>query len=221
MGTSLEIHRQDGLAAQVTGSTADDVAAPASAARTPGACGIRAARRPCSRAGRGGARVGSPRRSFRPRPAAPRAAPPRRRSSPGRRSLRRRDELGFDELVAGQPELRSQVADSSPRVRPPTPVEPTTPPGATSPVCLSRYVEVEPCRAAPSVGDLRVPPPRRGGSCERSITTPSSSTQWPAGLPHRPHRDLQVVGARMIERLRRPRQARLHDDRGLSVDQPH
>ena len=69
-----------------------------------------------------------------------------------------------------------------PRVSPHTPVEPTTPPGVTSPkacVAGSKSSQVEPpaawaIRASPSTSTLR--------SSERSITRPPSRTQCPAGL---------------------------------------
>ena len=69
-----------------------------------------------------------------------------------------------------------------PKVSPATPVVPTTPPGVTSPkacVAESKSSHVAPpweraILASPSTSTLRM--------SERSITSPPSRTQWPAGL---------------------------------------
>jgi hypothetical protein len=45
----------------------------------------------------------------------------------------RGDELGSDQVVAGEAALRGQVADPSSKGETVTPVEPTTPPGVTRP----------------------------------------------------------------------------------------
>src|SRR3954452_5596114 len=69
-----------------------------------------------------------------------------------------------------------------PRVNPVTPVEPTTPPGVARPCCwaaASKSSQVAPppdraIRASGSISTFRIR--------ERSITRPSSTEQWPAGL---------------------------------------
>ncbi len=69
-----------------------------------------------------------------------------------------------------------------PKVSPATPVEPTTPPGVTRPnawVALSKSSQVAPpweraTRASPSTSTRRI--------IDRSMTSPPSRTQCPAGL---------------------------------------
>ena len=164
------------------GAAGDDVAVAAKRLARRPRRGRRAGRRRRARADAGGTPAASPRRSCRRRRAAPRAA---RRSRP--RSARTTVPSG---VTTSAPTRLSQVRPCwavrwpipPPKVSPATPVEPTTPPGVTRPnawVAVSKSSQVAPpsaraIRASASTSTLRI--------SERSITSPPSQTQWPAGL---------------------------------------
>ena len=170
------------LAAEVARRAGDDVAEAAQGRRGRRRRGTRAGRRRRARAGAGGTPAASRRRSCRRAPRSPQS------SSGFSSSLARttdpsgRDDLGADEVVAGEAVLGGQVADAAAEGEPAHACRADDAAGRDEAEGLRRRVEVEPGRAALGAGDPRVAVDLDPRISERSITSPSSQTQCPAGL---------------------------------------